>query len=99
MLKAGGGAQALQMAEVAREPIHLLLTLLLTDAVMPDMSGRELAGRIRCLHNGLKVLYTSGFTGHAVAGHGLLGEGGSFISQPFSGAALLRQVSAALAGA
>ena len=94
VLEAGGGAQALQLAEAAREPIHLLLT----DAVMPDMSGRELAGRIRCLHNGLKVLYTSGFTGHAVAGHGLLDEGGSFIPKPFSGAALLRQVSAALVG-
>jgi two-component system, cell cycle sensor histidine kinase and response regulator CckA len=59
VLEAGGGPQALALAERRKEPIHLLLT----DVVMPEMSGNVLADRLKCIHPETAVLFMSGYTG------------------------------------
>ncbi len=69
--------------ELARE--HLgELDLLVTDIVMPGMSGRALAERLKVERPGLPVLYTSGYTSARIEGNGGLGEGADFIQKPFS---------------
>jgi CheY-like chemotaxis protein len=60
------------------------ISLLITDVVMPDMNGRDLADTIRTFHPGLKCLYTSGYTADIIAHHGVLDTGIHFIQKPFS---------------
>ena len=60
------------------EPIHLLIT----DVVMPQMNGRQLAGRLSASRPGLKCLYMSGYTADVIAHRGALEEGMSFIAKP-----------------
>jgi CheY-like chemotaxis protein len=75
-------------AEAHAGPIHLVLT----DLVMPRMSGGEAAARILSVHPGAKVLYMSGYA-NAAAGHqGGLPEGHAFLQKPFSLDVLLRKV-------
>ena len=88
VLGAADGMQALEVAEKHSGPIHLLLT----DVVMPKMSGRELAQRLVTLHGETKVLYTSGYTDGAIVDRGVLQPGTEFIQKPFSFAALTRKV-------
>jgi len=64
----------------------------LSDVVMPEMNGRELAEQLRRLNPALKVLYMSGYTDHAVVHHGVLEPGTSFIGKPFSVGDLTRRV-------
>ncbi len=67
--------------ERAREnPVDLLIT----DVVMPEMSGRELAQRLRKCYPSLKTLYMSGYTADVIARQGVLDEGVAFIQKPFS---------------
>ncbi len=80
VLEAGNGAEALQICQNHSGPIHLLLT----DVVMPGMSGRELADRLTPLRPGLKILYMSGYTDDAIVHHGLLEPGIAFLQKPFS---------------
>jgi two-component system, cell cycle sensor histidine kinase and response regulator CckA len=68
------------------------LQLLLTDSVMPRMSGRELADRIGGLRPHLPVLVMSGYSEGAVGREGVLGEGGPLLEKPFTADTLLRRV-------
>jgi signal transduction histidine kinase len=73
----------------ANEALHLLdgglsISLLFTDVIMPVMSGRELAERIRQKSASMKVLYTTGYTRNAIVHNGILEPGTSLLTKPFS---------------
>src|SRR5208337_5351711 len=88
----------------AQTPVHAVylvqrhpgeLHLLITDVVMPEMNGRELAEQLGAIRPNLKCLYMSGYTADVIAHHGILDEGVSFIQKPFLSddfAARVRQV-------
>ena len=88
VLAAASGAEALKLAADHTGPIHLLVT----DVVLPGMSGRELATRFQSVRPGLKVLYTSGYTDDAVVHHGVLDPGIAFLQKPFTSGTLARKV-------
>jgi PAS domain S-box-containing protein len=88
VLPASNGPDALRLCGGREGPIHLLVT----DVVMPGMSGRELAGRVTEECGGVKVLYMSGYTDDAVVRHGVLEEGAAFLQKPFTPEAVLRKV-------
>ncbi len=71
-------------AESLCENGDLHIDLLLTDVVMPGMSGKELRNRIQAKRPGIKVLFMSGYTSNVIAHHGVLEEGVHFIQKPFS---------------
>lgn len=60
------------------------LDLLITDVVMPEMSGKDLSNKIKSFSPDIKVLYMSGYTANAIAHHGVLDQGVHFIQKPFS---------------
>ncbi|MFI5381934.1 MAG: response regulator, partial [Tepidisphaerales bacterium] len=70
--------------------------LVLTDVVMPNVSGRELADRLETLQPGIKVLFMSGYTDNVIEHQGVLDEGAEFIQKPFSPEELARKVRAVL---
>ncbi len=69
-----------------------LTHLVITDLIMPGMSGPELSRRIKAIHAGIKVLYMSGYAPNAFVNHDLLEKGMSYIQKPFTSDALLRKV-------
>jgi CheY-like chemotaxis protein len=62
----------------------LSIALLFTDVIMPVMSGRELADRLRQRQPGLRVLYTTGYTRNAIVNNGIVEPGTSLLTKPFS---------------
>jgi two-component system cell cycle sensor histidine kinase/response regulator CckA len=89
VIEASDGEEALKVAqENSGRRIHLLLT----DVVMPGMSGRELAEMLAFLNPGLKILYMSGYTDNAIVNHGVLEDGVNYIQKPFTLDALARKV-------
>ena len=88
VLDARDGLEAIRLAEREKDPVDLLLT----DMVMPGMSGRELATTLRAKHPNLKVLYMSGYTDDAALIRGKLEPGEAFISKPFLPNDLLSKV-------
>jgi signal transduction histidine kinase/CheY-like chemotaxis protein len=94
ILEAPGGPEALRVHDQHPGPIHLLLT----DVIMPHMSGPELAERLAALRPALRVLYMSGYTADALGPHGVLNPGIAFLPKPFAPGALLLQVRGVLDG-
>ena len=92
VLTADGPSSAIKLAEEHEGRIHLLIT----DVIMPEMNGRNLAGRLRGRHPGLKVLYMSGYTADAIGRQGALEASVLFIQKPFSNQALADKVREAL---
>ncbi len=72
--------EATRLAQEHEGPIHLLLT----DVVMPRMSGRELADEVVARHPGIRLLFMSGYTANVIAHHGVLDAGVHFLQKPFS---------------
>ena len=92
VLEANGPTQAIELGRHHRGPIHLLLS----DVVMPGMSGPELAEKLRSLRSEMKMLFMSGYTGDSVVRRGLLKSDARVLEKPFTREALFRFVREAL---
>jgi PAS domain S-box-containing protein len=92
VLKARHGKEALMICRRHQGPIHLLLT----DVVMPQMTGPELAQRLFLLRPAIKVLYVSGYTSDALAQRNMVEPGTAFLQKPFTPDTLARHVRAVL---
>ncbi len=88
VLQASSGAEAVQIADAQTRPVDLLIT----DMIMPQMSGKELAEQMEATHPGLKVLFISGYTEEAVFRGGQLKAKSAFLSKPASADAIIRKI-------
>ena len=88
VLSAQNGEEALQVADQYNGTIHLLLT----DAVMPIVNGRELVERLRPKRPNMKILFMSGYTGTGILHRAVAGQDIAFISKPFTPPDLVRKV-------
>jgi two-component system cell cycle sensor histidine kinase/response regulator CckA len=88
LMTASNPVEAIQVSQDHTSVIHLLLT----DVVMPGMSGRQLADRLVADRPGLKVLFMSGYTDNAIVHHGVLDPGTAFVQKPFTPDSLSRKV-------
>jgi PAS domain S-box-containing protein len=94
VLEAVDGVQALETAAAHKGTIHLLIT----DVVMPRLSGRELATRLSSERPGLRVLYISGYTDDSIFRHGVLEGGVAFLQKPFNLKAIAEKIREVLDG-
>ena len=88
VLEAAHPLRALEIASRLEQPIHLLIT----DVVMPDLNGRQLADRVRLLRPDLEVLFMSGYSDHLLERDGVLERGLHFLPKPITPAALTSAV-------
>jgi CheY-like chemotaxis protein len=92
VLTAQSGTEALELMRDGRAEVDLLLT----DVVMPDLSGPELAEALSAVRPGLRVLYLSGYAQDIVSPDGTLPERSAFLQKPFPLGSLVREVRALL---
>jgi PAS domain S-box-containing protein len=94
VLPANSAGEAVNLAREYADEIHLLLT----DVVMPEMNGRDLAGNLSSLYPQLKCLFMSGYTADVIAHHGVLDQGVQFLQKPFTMQTLAARIRATLMG-
>jgi CheY-like chemotaxis protein len=92
VLTASTPGEAIRLATEHVGQIHLLVT----DVVMPEMNGRDLAKNLLALYPEIKRLFMSGYTANVIAHHGVLDEGVHFLQKPFSAQNLAAKVREAL---
>lgn len=92
VLSAKNGVEALRLAETGSETIDLLVT----DVVMPEMGGKELAERLKSERTALEVVFISGYTNNALFEENILKEGVNFLQKPFKASQLIQAVRKAL---
>jgi CheY-like chemotaxis protein len=92
VLTANDGAEALQLSDGSEAPIDALLT----DVVMPGLTGPELAEQLKAKHHETKVVFMSGYTTEVMDQFGLVRSGAPFLGKPFTAEMLLRKVREAL---
>ena len=92
IIEASSGGQALDIISDQNQKIDLLLT----DVIMPGISGKVLADELKKLIPSLRVLYMSGYSGNAIAHHGVLSPDVELIEKPFTAEQLLGKVQKAL---
>ena len=92
VLASGIPVEALKLARDYNGPIHLLLT----DVIMPEMSGRELSRQLTELYPSTKCIYMSGYTANIIANHGILDEDVIFLQKPFTPNAIAKKLRQAL---
>src|SRR5690606_7532315 len=80
VIEASNGKHALEVVEGGNVQVDMLMT----DVVMPEMGGRELAENIENLYPQIKILFTSGYTDSAAVRQGILKEGTNFLPKPFT---------------
>jgi len=88
VFEAANGKDALSICDNYQGQIHLLMT----DVVMPEMGGRELAEKVALSYPKMGLLFTSGYTDDAVVRHGVIESATSFIQKPYAADALARKV-------
>lgn len=94
VLAANSPGEAIRLAGEHSYKIHLLMT----DVIMPEMNGRDLATKLQALYPQLKCLYMSGYTANVIAHHGVLDEGLYFIQKPYNVNTLADKLRAVLDG-
>jgi response regulator RpfG family c-di-GMP phosphodiesterase len=95
VLAASTPGESIRLAEAHPGKIHLLMT----DVVMPEMNGHDLARNLLSIYPNLKRLFMSGYTANVIAHHGVLDKGVHFLQKPFSMEDLVSKVREALTGA
>lgn len=88
VIDASGGEEALSITSAR----WITVSLLVTDVVMPRMSGKELAHRLQEICPKLRVLYVSGYTADVIANHGILDTGVDYLGKPFQSLEFLTKV-------
>jgi two-component system cell cycle sensor histidine kinase/response regulator CckA len=88
VLEANGGEEAIQLGKEHTARIDLLIT----DVVMPKLSGKEVAEQLRAIHPETRVLFMSGYTDEAIVHHGIVDSDIAFIQKPFSERALAQKI-------